>query len=68
MNTFQFIAITLYIGSLFLYLYIFTNKFQKGWFNQVIKGNKFSNKKGYIDVRVFTVISMGGLIIILKLL
>lgn len=68
MNTFQFIAIMLYVGCLFLYLYIFTNKFQNGWVKNIIKGKPFSNKKGYIDFRIFAVLSMGGMVIILKLI
>jgi hypothetical protein len=64
MNTFQFIEIALYIGCLFLYLYFFTNHFQKGWINQTLNGKL--SKKGFVDFRIFTVVSMAGMIVILK--
>ncbi len=66
MNTFQFIAIMLYIGCLFLYPYIFTNNFQKGWFNQTLKGKP--SKKGFVDFRIFAVVSKAGMVVVLKLM
>jgi hypothetical protein len=68
MNIFQFAGILLYLASLTGYLYIFTNRFQKGWLGNIAKGRPFSNKNGYIDFRIFSVGTLAIVLIALKVL
>ena len=68
MNIFQAIAMFLYITSLVVYLYIFTNRFQQGWIKQIKNGKSFPGQTGVIDFRIFSVLSLGLILVILKVL
>ena len=68
MNIFQFIIIIVYALSLIAYLYMFTNRFQKGWLTHLVKGIPFPRQKGFVDFRIFSVMTMVIMVITLKTL
>lgn len=66
MNRLQFIAIFIYIASLFAIFYFLTNKFEKDWYKKM-KANKYPFGGGFVDFRAIVIIVVFSVMGVLKL-
>ena len=67
MNRLQFIAIFIYIASLFAIFYFLTNKFEIDWYKKM-KAGKYSFGGGFVDFRVIAIFLVFSAMGILKLI